>query len=92
MKITAIKYFEAFEKKDINSIREMFDINVTLRDWEISALGIDSVLAATAKIFYLAETISIQTINIFQYRGVKAVPTLFSSNQKFSRQASSLDN
>ena len=66
MKITAIKYFEAFEKKDINSIREMFDINVTLRDWEISALGIDSVLTATAKIFYLAETISIQTINIFQ--------------------------
>ena len=66
MKITAIKYFEAFEKKDINSIREMFDINVTLRDWEISALGIDSVLAATAKIFYLVETISIQKINIFQ--------------------------
>ena len=66
MKITAIKYFEAFEKKDINSIREIFDINVTLRDWEISALGIDAVLAATAKTFHFAETISIQIINIFQ--------------------------
>ena len=66
MKITAIKFFEAFEKKDINSIREMFDINVTLRDWEINALGIDSALAAIAKIFYSAETISIQAINIFQ--------------------------
>ena len=44
----------------------MFDINVTLRNWEISALGIDSVLAATAKIFYLAETILIQPISIFQ--------------------------
>jgi len=66
MKITAIKYFEAFEKKDINIIREMFDINVTLRDWEISALGIDSVLKATAEIFYFAETISIQIINIFE--------------------------
>jgi hypothetical protein len=66
MKNTAIKYFEAFEKKDINLIREMFDINVTLRDWEISALGIDSVLVETAKIFDLAETISVQIINIFQ--------------------------
>lgn len=66
MKITAIKYFEAFEKKDISAIREMFDINVTLRDWEISAIGIDSVLDATSKIFHLTEIISIQIVNIFQ--------------------------
>ena len=66
MKIIANKYIEAFEKKDINSIRELLDINVTLRDWEISASGIDAVLAANAKIFHFAETISIQIINIFQ--------------------------
>ena len=66
MEITAIEYFEAFERKDISAIREMFDFNVTLRDWEISALGIDSVLAAIARIFYSTETITIQIMNIFK--------------------------
>ena len=66
MKIIAIKYFNAFERKDISAIREMFDINVTLRDWEISAFGIDSVLAATTRIFNSIEIISVKIINVFQ--------------------------
>ena len=66
MKITAIKYFEAFEKRDACAIREMFDVNVTLRDWEINALGIDSVMAATTRIFDSIESISVKIINVFQ--------------------------
>jgi hypothetical protein len=66
MKTIAIKYFEAFERKDISAIREILDINVTLIDWEISVIGIDSVLAAVDKIFYSTETITIQIINIIQ--------------------------
>jgi hypothetical protein len=68
MKITAIKYFDAIEKKDISAIRDLLDANVKLRDWETNASGIDSVLAATANIFCSAETISIKIINIFQHR------------------------
>jgi hypothetical protein len=66
MEITAKKYFEAFEKKDINAIRELFDPDVKLRDWEISVSGIDSVLAATNEIFCSAESISIKLICIIQ--------------------------
>jgi hypothetical protein len=71
MKITAIKYFEAFERKDLSAIREMFDINVTLRDWEISAFGIDSVMAATTRIFNSVEFLSffhdIDNLFLFQH-------------------------
>ena len=66
MKFTAIKYFDAFEKKDISAILEIFDADVKLRDWEISAIGIDSVLTAITHIFCSVETLSIQIINIFQ--------------------------
>jgi hypothetical protein len=68
MKITAIKYFDAFGKKDISAIRDILDNNVKLRDWEMNASGIDSVLAATAKIFCSAEVISIKIINILQHQ------------------------
>lgn len=63
---TAIKYLDAFEKKDISAIREVFDGNVNLRDWEVNASGIDSALAITAQKFSSAQTISIRIINISQ--------------------------
>ena len=66
MEITVKKYFEAFERKDINAIGELVDNNVKLRDWEISVAGIESFLAANNEIFCSAENISIQLINVIE--------------------------
>jgi hypothetical protein len=68
MKSIAIKYFHAFEGKDLSALRELFDNNVTLRDWEVEATGVDSVIAAATKIFNSVEFISVQVINIFNNR------------------------
>jgi hypothetical protein len=81
MKTTAIKYLDAFEKKNLFAISEMLDANVTLRDWEISASGIDSVLAATARIFYSAESISINIKNIIQEQTFVAVEVIIEFNR-----------
>jgi hypothetical protein len=64
MKSIAIKYFNAFENKDISSIKELLDNNVELRDWDIDAIGIESVIAATTNIFDSVECISVQVVNI----------------------------
>jgi hypothetical protein len=68
MKNIAIRYFNAFENKDLSSIRELLDINVELRDWDIEATGIESVIAATNNIFNSVECISLEMINIFHDR------------------------
>jgi limonene-1,2-epoxide hydrolase len=65
MKSIAIKYFNAFESKDLSTLRELFDNDVTLRDWDVEATGVDSVIAAATKIFNSVEFISVQVINIF---------------------------
>ena len=45
------KYFEAFSNKDIDTLEEMFDKDVTLEDWDISAEGILPVCRANEQIF-----------------------------------------
>lgn len=70
IKDIAKKYFQAFAKKDINSLREMFSANIVLRDWEICVDGIDAVLDANLKIFNVSESITVTPINIFQIEKV----------------------
>lgn len=41
---SADTYFEAFKQKDIDTLNEMFDENIILRDWEISIKGNKEVL------------------------------------------------
>lgn len=45
------KYFNAFNNKDIDTLEKMFDKDVTLKDWDISAEGILSVCRANEQIF-----------------------------------------
>lgn len=45
------KYFDAFSNKDIDALEEMFDKDVTLEDWDISAEGILPVCRANEQIF-----------------------------------------
>ncbi len=41
---SANTYFDAFNRKDIDALNEMFDENIILRDWEISVKGNKKVI------------------------------------------------
>lgn len=66
LKSIATQYFETFSRKDLDGLSLMFTGDVTLRDWEISATGIDDVLAANKKIFDSVEYIHVQPLNLYQ--------------------------
>ena len=61
----SIEYFRAFSKKDIKKLENMFSDNVSLRDWQIYAKGIEKVLEANSKIFNTVNTISVNIIKVF---------------------------
>ena len=64
IKDTALSYFKTFSEKNIDGLRDMFDDNVTLRDWEIDKKGIESVLKANLNIFQNVKTINVIPQNI----------------------------
>ena len=64
IKDTALSYFKTFSEKNIDGLREMFDDNVTLRDWDIDKKGIESVLKANLNIFQNVENINVIPQNI----------------------------
>jgi hypothetical protein len=66
LKSLCLEYFETFSLKDINGLEVMFTGDVTLRDWEISATGIDEVLAANKKIFDSVEYIHVMPLHLYQ--------------------------
>jgi len=64
IKDTALSYFKTFSEKDIDGLREMFDDDVTLRDWDIDKKGIENVLKANLNIFQNVKTINAIPQNI----------------------------
>ena len=64
IKDTALSYFKTFSEKNIDGLREMFDDNVTLRDWDIDKKGIENVLKANLNIFQNVKTINAIPQNI----------------------------
>lgn len=66
LKALATQYFETFSRKDLDGLGVMFTGDVTLRDWEISAAGIDDVLAANKKIFDSVESIQVTPLHLYQ--------------------------
>lgn len=66
MKNIALKYFQAFSNKDINSLQNIFDEGIVLRDWDIYAEGIHAVLDANSKIFSTVEAIMVTPKNMYQ--------------------------
>ena len=64
IKDSAQSYFTIFSEKNINGLREMFDDNVTLRDWDIDKKGIENVLKANLNIFQNVKTINAIPQNI----------------------------
>ena len=64
IKEIALSYFKTFSQKNINGLSEMFDDNVTLRDWDIDKQGIESVLKANLNIFQNVKSINVIPQNI----------------------------
>ena len=66
LKSLCLEYFETFSRKDLDGLGVMFTGDITLRDWEISATGIDEVLAANKKIFDNVEYIHVMPLHLYQ--------------------------
>ena len=64
IKDAALSYFKTFSEKNINGLSEMFDDNVTLRDWNKNYQGIKSVLEENLNIFQNVKTINAIPLNI----------------------------
>ena len=60
---TVRHYFNAFSAKNLDALANLFADDVTLQDWEISALGKEAVLAANKNIFDAVDSIQINIIN-----------------------------
>lgn len=60
----AIEYFTIFSDKDLQKLSLMFDKNVILKDWDISAYGYKEVLEANDKIFKTVKTIKVTPLHI----------------------------
>jgi len=66
LKELAKKYFETFSREDLDGLAEMFDDNVVLKDWDISATGKMGVLAANRNIFESVESIVVTPIYLYE--------------------------
>ena len=64
------QYFMDFSNKDILSLEKAFADNIVLRDWEIEANGIDSVIAASKNIFNNVNTITVEIQNLYQENNI----------------------
>tara|TARA_B100001248_G_C27112582_1_gene332013 strand:+ start:215 stop:547 length:333 start_codon:yes stop_codon:yes gene_type:complete len=61
----AKEYFLEFSNKNIKALKLMFNEEITLRDWEINANGINEVVDANQKIFDNCETIKVSPLNLY---------------------------
>jgi hypothetical protein len=57
-------YFMAFLNKDINKIRNLLSLDISLRDWEFEATGIEGVISIYEKIFKNVNNIKVDLINL----------------------------
>ena len=64
-KSIAQDYFGAFEKKDINKLRELLDSEVILRDWNVEAIGLENVLNINMEIFKAFEKIQVHVMSLY---------------------------
>ena len=59
-----MRYFFAFEEKNIDSLKNMFASKISLRDWNVSAKGVEDVININKEIFDSFENIKIKVMNI----------------------------
>jgi len=61
-----LNYFDLFSNKNLEGLSELFDEEVTLVDWEISAFGKNDVISANRNIFNNVSTIKVDVVNVFK--------------------------
>jgi hypothetical protein len=66
IKQLAQQYFEAFSRKNLESLALIYSESVTLRDWEIDVSEKTAVLEANQKLFESVESISIKPLNLYE--------------------------
>ena len=59
-------YFKFFSNKDLLNLKKLFAENISLRDWQLHAKGIDEVVEANQKIFENVKSIIVTLENIYQ--------------------------
>jgi ketosteroid isomerase-like protein len=79
---TILKYFNLFSNKDLSGLSELFDDNVTLTDWEISAIGKEKVLECNSNIFKSAQSLKVDVLEILQKDLTFACQLIITVNSK----------
>ncbi len=67
-----LNYFKTFSSQDIERLESLFSRDVYLRDWEISAHGIEDVVRANRGIFDSVDTIEITPVEICETGNITA--------------------
>ena len=66
LKELALNYFDAFSKGDTVALRCIFSDKICLRDWNIDAVGIESVIMENSNIFKALKDINVEVINLYE--------------------------
>lgn len=64
VKVLALNYFKAFEEKDIDKLKQLYDDGIRLVDWTIDVETKPFVLEENKKIFQTFPTLKIQVVEI----------------------------
>ena len=58
------EYFEAFSNKDVDKLRELYDDEISLRDWLSSASGKEDVIKSNQMLFDACSTVDVTLKNV----------------------------
>ena len=89
LKALALDYFQTFSNKDLSGVTSMFTGEISLKDWEIDAVGIEEVKQANKKIFDSVESIKVTPLKI--YSGGSTVIAELTINVKGETQGQKFD-
>ena len=60
----ANQYFTAWNKQDLDELRNLCDKNIVFKDWDIHEFGIENVLKASAILFKNVPSIKIEILSM----------------------------
>ena len=76
-KIRTIEYFDAFNNKDIITLKELYSKNIHLKDWEVDVTGRNKVLDINKKLFNLQFEVYILDMVQSENRTINTLNILF---------------
>ena len=82
LKILAKNYQDAFNNQDINKLKNLFDKDILLKDWERSVKGIENVIKENQKIFDSVESLKSVTVKEFYHENTAICVLKIHINEK----------